>query len=171
MRVVRILRTVLLLLVLISNIACDRISKNIVREQLVSNERISLISKYLTLTRVENTGAFLSLGAELPKKIKILILTIIPLIVLGLAVVYLVKSTDMPGLALLGIAFAAGGGIGNIYDRLFYGSVTDFLNIDFVIFHTGIFNMADVSLMVGIFIFAVSILVTNKTKITNKAYE
>ena len=48
--------------------------------------------------------------------------------------------------------FIIGGGIGNIYDRFVYGSVTDFFHIDFVIFQTGIFNMADVSVMVGMFI-------------------
>ena len=50
------------------------------------------------------------------------------------------------------IGFIIGGGIGNIYDRFVYGSVTDFFHIDFVIFQTGIFNMADVSVMVGMFI-------------------
>ncbi len=46
--------------------------------------------------------------------------------------------------------FLIGGGIGNIYDRIVYGSVTDFLHMDFVLFRTGIFNLADVSIMVGI---------------------
>ena len=49
-----------------------------------------------------------------------------------------------------GICFLIGGGIGNIYDRIVYGSVTDFFHIDFVIFKTGIFNVADMSIMTGI---------------------
>ena len=48
-----------------------------------------------------------------------------------------------------GISCVIGGGIGNIYDRIQYGSVTDFLHIDLVVFQTGIFNMADVSIMTG----------------------
>ena len=47
--------------------------------------------------------------------------------------------------------FLIGGGLGNIFDRALYGSVTDFLHIDFGLFQTGIFNMADVSVMVGVF--------------------
>ena len=39
-----------------------------------------------------------------------------------------------------------------MYDRIIYGSVTDFLHIDFVIFQTGIFNLADVSIMAGMFL-------------------
>ncbi|CAD5293424.1 Lipoprotein signal peptidase (fragment) [Imperialibacter sp. EC-SDR9] len=55
-------------------------------------------------------------------------------------------------MTVLGICFMVGGGVGNIYDRLIYGSVTDFLHIDFVLFQTGIFNMADVSIMTGMFV-------------------
>jgi len=35
-----------------------------------------------------------------------------------------------------------GGGIGNVYDCILFGSVTDFLHLDFGIFRTGIFNFA-----------------------------
>ena len=44
-----------------------------------------------------------------------------------------------------------GGGIGNIYDRILHGSVTDFLYIDLGgVFHTGVFNVADLCITVGI---------------------
>ena len=59
----------------------------------------------------------------------------------------------------IGMCFLIGGGIGNIIDRLLYGSVTDFLHIDFGLFRTGIFNLADVSIMVGI-----GILIINSIK-------
>ena len=58
---------------------------------------------------------------------------------------------SLSNLTSLGICFVVGGGLGNIYDRLIYGSVTDFLHINFVIFQTGIFNMADVSIIAGTF--------------------
>ena len=59
----------------------------------------------------------------------------------------------------IGMCFLIGGGIGNIIDRLLYGSVTDFLHIDFGLFRTGIFNLADVSIMIGI-----GILIINSIK-------
>jgi signal peptidase II len=52
---------------------------------------------------------------------------------------------------MIGISFAIGGGLGNIYDRILFGSVTDFLYFDFVLFHTGIVNMADISVTIGFF--------------------
>ena len=66
------------------------------------------------------------------------------------ALVYLFMQKDLPQLAVIGWGFVIGGGIGNMYDRILYGSVTDFFYIDLGgIFHTGVFNMADVSIMVG----------------------
>lgn len=151
MKAKRLLRTLVILIILSSNVGCDQISKNIVRQRLDYNEQISVIKNYLTLTKVENTGAFLSIGRSLPNQLKILLLTIFPVIVLGLALFYLLTKNKASNLTVIGICFIVGGGIGNIYDRIVYGSVTDFLHIDFVIFETGIFNMADVSIMVGMF--------------------
>jgi signal peptidase II len=149
MKAKQILRTLVILTILSSNIGCDQISKNIVRQRINYNEQIGLINNYLTLTKIENTGAFLSVGQSLPAPIKILLLTILPLIVLGLAFIYLLTKKNLSNLTIIGICFIVGGGVGNIYDRVIYGSVTDFLHIDFVIFQTGIFNMADVSIMTG----------------------
>jgi signal peptidase II len=146
----RILKTLAIVTVLISNIGCDQISKSIVRERIGYDEQIILINNCFTLTKIENTGAFLSLGGTLPEPIKSLLLTILPLIALGFGCIYLMVKRNLSRLSLLGISFALGGGIGNVYDRAIYGSVTDFMHIDFYLFQTGIFNMADVSIMIGL---------------------
>ena len=140
-----------MVIILISNVGCDQISKNIVRKRIHYNEEISLMNNYLTLTKIENRGAFFSLGHSLPQPIKLLLLTILPTIALGLAFLYLLTKKNLTNMAIIGICFIIGGGIGNIYDRVVYGSVTDFLHIDFLIFQTAIFNMADVSIMTGVF--------------------
>jgi len=53
---------------------------------------------------------------------------------------------------LIGLCFVVGGGIGNVFDRIVHGSVTDFLHLDFGWVQTGIFNMADVSILIGFII-------------------
>ena len=151
MKVKKILRTLIILTILTSNIGCDQFSKSIVRQRIVYNEKINVIMDYLILTKVENTGAFLSIGHLLPQPLRMLLLTILPLIVLGIALFYLLTKKGLSNLTILGICFVVGGGVGNIYDRLVYGSVTDFLQMNFVIVRTGIFNMADVSIMAGMF--------------------
>ena len=136
---------------LISNISCDQISKNIVRQKIEYNTQINVIGKYLILNKVENTGAFLGLGNSIPRPIYKLLMILLPLIVMGYALYFLMKSNNVSKLLIIGISFAIGGGLGNIYDRILYGSVTDFLYFDFVLFHTGIVNMADISVTIGFF--------------------
>lgn len=148
MKANKLIRKSLILLILIFNIGCDQISKNIVRQNISYNERINVIDDFLIITKVENTGAFLSLGNSLPDSMRFLLLTIFPIIMLGIAFIYIqTKKLDL--FKMLGLAFIIGGGIGNLYDRLIFGSVTDFLFIDFGLLHTGIFNLADVSIMIG----------------------
>ena len=150
MKVKSVVKTLAIFAILIVNVGCDQISKNIVRQRIDYNERIRLVDDYLTLTKIENQGALLGLGQSLPQPVKTLLLTVLPLAALGLALLYLLSSRNLSKSMLLSICFIIGGGIGNIYDRLIYGSATDFLHIDFVLFETAIFNMADVSILVGV---------------------
>jgi signal peptidase II len=144
-----ILRAIVIFAILAINVGCDQISKSIARNRIEDHEQISVVDNYVTLMRVENTGAFLSLGNSLPKMVRFILLSLIPLAILGFGIGYLFTKKNLSKSMLLGFAFVIGGGIGNLYDRLVYGSVTDFMHIDFVIFQTGIFNMADVSIMTG----------------------
>ena len=151
----RILKTIGISLILLINIGCDQISKGLVRRKISYNQTISFIDNHLTLTKVENTGAFLSVGSALPDFVKFILLSGIPLLALAFGIVYLFTRKHLTITSRLALSFAIGGGIGNIHDRIMYGSVTDFLHIDFGIFQTGIFNMADVSIMVGMILFII----------------
>lgn len=144
------LRTILLLLMVALNVGCDQVSKEIIRDKVAYNETVSIIKGHFIITKVENTGAFLSTGNNLPPVIRVILLTIIPILVLGYGIFYLLYKTNLPKIVQIGLCFLIGGGIGNVYDRVVFGSVTDFLHIDFGIFRTGIFNLADVSILVGI---------------------
>jgi signal peptidase II len=152
MKAKKIVRNLFILILLTTNIGCDQISKCIVRQTIEYDQRTSLLGNFLTITKVENTGAFLSLGDQLPRIIYKILMIILPLIVLGYALYYLLTSNNLPRLLIFGICLVIGGGLGNVYDRIIYGSVTDFLHFDFVLFHTGIVNMADISLTMGFFV-------------------
>jgi signal peptidase II len=159
----KVFRYVLILFVLIANISCDQISKTIVREKMFHQEEISVLSDYFKLIKVENTGAFLSLGNTIPQPFKSLILSFLPLLFLTIAGVYVFTKKTLSLSRVIAISFVIGGGVGNIYDRLVHGSVTDFLHIDLGIVRTGIFNMADVSIMVGMVMLLIeSFIVQNK---------
>lgn len=144
------LKFAFLLIIVALNLGCDQFSKVIARKNIEPYEQITIIKDRFILTKVENTGAFLSAGSDLPNFVRIAVLTVLPILVLGYGLWFLYSNKHLPRLMQIGICFLVGGGIGNIYDRIVYGSVTDFLFMDFVLFRTGIFNLADVSIMVGI---------------------
>jgi len=162
MKVNKITRNILILILLIANVGCDQISKSIVRQRINQGEQINVIDHFVVLTKVENTGAFLSMGDSLPRLLYKFLMIVLPSIVLLYALYYLFTENNLSNLLTLGFCLIIGGGFGNIYDRILYNSVTDFLQFDFVIFHTGIVNIADISLTTGFFILMYEYLVKRR---------
>ena len=127
-------RNWILILLIFSNIGCDQISKKVVREQLNYDEQIFLMSDHLLLTKVENTGAFLSLGASLSPLIKKALLLGLPILGLSFMLFILLGNRKLERDMAISLSFIIGGGVGNLIDRFLYGSVTDFLHMDFEFF-------------------------------------
>jgi signal peptidase II len=115
-------------------------------------DQIGFLHNHFTLSRVDNTGAFLSLGDSLSGPLKVILLNILPMLAIVFGLFFILTRTNLNKVTLFGVILIVGGGFGNIYDRIVHGSVTDFMHINFVIFQTGIFNVADVSIMTGMFI-------------------
>lgn len=165
MRITRLIKVFFSLMVIFSNISCDQLTKEKVRNEISKNETIRVIDDNFILTNVENTGAAMGLGENLGPELKIIVLQILPLVVLLLMFLYIIIEKKVSKLNLVAVSFIIGGGIGNVYDRILYNSVTDFMYLEFGALHTGIFNMADVSVVVGtllILINAVASEINNK---------
>ncbi|MGA1227439.1 MAG: signal peptidase II [Tamlana sp.] len=155
-------RSVCITLVIVFTIAIDQISKVLVRANIVgqtetrASERIPLIGDAFILMNIENEGAFLGMGSELNSTLKIILLLIIPILVLGFVLWHIIKDKNLDNWSLFAFSSIIGGGIANIFDRIVYGSVTDFFFIDLGgIFKTGIFNMADLSVTTGMIILVI----------------
>ena len=159
----KIPRLILILLIIALNIGCDQITKKMARNQIQYHETIEIIGQNLILTKVENTGAFLGVGSSLSPTLNLIILKLLPTIVMTVLLIYILRNQRLSMISLYGLSFILGGGIGNLYDRIVYGSVTDRVHIDFEIFRTGIFNMADVSVMVGMGLILLEQLLAKKT--------
>lgn len=162
MKANKVLRALLIVVILISTFSIDQVTKRIVRQQIEYGERINVIGDYLILTKVENTGAFLGMGDSIPRPLYKVLMILIPLLVIGYTIFYLIKREDLSTWLVIGISLILGGGLGNIYDRILYGSVTDFLYFDFIIFHTGVVNMADIFVTTGFFLVLFAIYINRK---------
>lgn len=138
------------IVLVVLNIGCDQISKDAVRKNVAPNDYIQILDDNFILTNVENTGAMLGFGQNFPPILKIVLFQVLPILVLLLLLFRMLRKTNMNTGAIIAFAFVIGGGIGNLIDRVAYGSVTDFFQIKLGVLKTGIFNMADVSVTIGV---------------------
>jgi signal peptidase II len=102
----------------------------------------TIIPGVLALCHVENTGAAFSLGLGASP-----LFVVLALAVLVVSMIWVFRER-LPLCLVVSVAFVAGGGAGNMVDRLISGSVTDFLATTFIDFP--IFNVADVCVTCGI---------------------
>ncbi len=150
-------RYLLITIIVFLSISFDQISKIWVRNNFESYSEKSIIGDLFTLIKVENTGAFLGMGSELSEIPRILLLIIFPVVVLISITLYTYIDKTLDKLSIIGFSLIIGGGIANIFDRIVFGSVTDFLYINLGgIFKTGIFNIADLSVTTGMILILIS---------------
>ncbi len=143
-------RNVFIVILIVFNIAIDQITKVIVRANIKLTEVIEVIGDKFILTNVYNEGAFLGMGSDMNQTLKTIFLAILPVLVLGYVIYYIIKNKDLDRLSLIAFCCIIGGGIANVFDRIVFKKVTDFFFIDLGgIFKTGIFNVADMSVTAG----------------------
>lgn len=141
-------------LVLLACVGCDHAAKQAAEQWLGDSGRILLFGGVVQLQLVANPGAFLSLGAELPEALRQLVLMgFVPLMLV--AVGWLVfRSPSASRAQALAFGLIAGGGFANWFDRIRGdGSVTDFVSLGLGPLRTGIFNLADVAIVLGLLLF------------------
>jgi signal peptidase II len=141
-------KVIVLCVLVATTIGCDRVTKHIARTSLDGAPSRSFLADTVRLVYAENTGGFLSLGADLAPAARTVIFTIGTGLVLVATLAAAVRlDWTVWQLVALGLMFA--GGASNWIDRVARGTVVDFLNVGFGSLRTGIFNVADVALMVG----------------------
>ncbi|MDD3014099.1 MAG: signal peptidase II [Candidatus Gastranaerophilales bacterium] len=133
---------------LIAILVCiiDQISKYLVSSRLFFAQNISLIDKYLSITKVYNTGAAFSLFENGTK----LLIFFSIVVSIALIIYILKKNNKLEPPLLIAWGLILGGTIGNLADRILLGYVIDFIRLDFINFP--IFNIADISINLGAFL-------------------
>lgn len=149
----RITRTALIAVLILFNVGCDQKTKQIAKSHLNPHEVSNYFFDTFRIIYAENEGAFLSAGSELEGIWQIILLKILPVIMLVTLLAYTIFSRSLNTYQTVALSFILGGGFSNIIDRLTYGKVIDFMNMGIGNLRTGIFNFADLSIMLGITIF------------------
>ena len=134
-------------LVVFSIFLLDRISKIYViylDKKILGSEIFS--SKYLNITLIWNEGiAFGLLNFEKNYLYNILTIFILTVIIL---ILFMIIKTE--GLKKFSLLLILGGALGNIFDRIFYKAVPDFIDFHIGNFHWFIFNIADIFISLGV---------------------
>jgi signal peptidase II len=156
----RIIQIAVILLIVALNVACDQLTKSWARSEVKGKPTREVVGTFFLLTYAENEGAFLGFGSQIPQPFRAILLSLVPAfcLVAGLLYVFLSKKMAIP--EMISIACIIGGGIGNIYDRIFNnGLVTDFMNLGIGPVRTGIFNFADLSILFGVILLLLYIVI------------
>lgn len=130
---------------LVAVILLDQLTKWGIQSTIDLNESIEIIPGFFSLTYVHNTGAAWSMLEG--KMVFFYIITIIFLI----GMVYFYRTLDKNDwLSRIGVVLMIAGALGNFVDRLFLQYVRDFLDFIILEYDFPVFNVADISLCVGV---------------------
>ena len=152
----KIILILMALVVIAANVGCDQASKEYARKHFKGKPNISIGKDLLIIVYAENSGGFLSLGARIKQPYKSLVMIIVPVFAIALAMIFILTGKYLTKLELFLLCSVLGGGISNIYDRVMHnGYVTDFLNVGIGPIRTGIFNLADMTILFGLIVLVI----------------
>jgi signal peptidase II len=134
-------------------VVIDRITKGYIRSAFTAFDVTPVIPGFFNIVHTENPGAAFGIFADSPSAWSSMLLGAVSLVVMAVIGVMLWKPrpTPMqaPGLVSVGLALVFGGAFGNVWDRLFRGTVTDFLQVFIGSYEFPSFNAADSAITVG----------------------
>ncbi len=119
----------------------DQVTKFLVRQGLSFHETITL-APFLNIVHVENRGAAFGMFADLSNVFFITVGGIAGMVIVGLMIK--ARRERFP------LALLLGGAVGNLIDRVLFGTVTDFIDVHVGAYHWPAFNVADSALTLGV---------------------
>jgi signal peptidase II len=168
LRRISLKKILILLIILLACVGCDQGTKYTARHFLADRPTLTYMGDTFRLEYAENSGGFLSVGARLPGKLRqAVFITLVSLFLIGL-LFFTLYNKEFNTLAVSSGALIISGGFSNLIDRVINkGLVIDFMNVGIGPIRTGIFNVADMAIMTGIFMLAVFYIKNHHNKSVN----
>lgn len=130
----------------------DILSKILVKNFLLLGHKNKIIDNFFYITYVKNTGAAWSIFSSVT-----ILITIITLIIVAILIYYIINHT-LNKIETVSYALILGGAIGNLLNRIMYGYVIDFLDFKIFNYDYPIFNIADISIVIGVFLLIIAMI-------------
>ena len=128
----------------------DILSKNFIQKKIIYGEQVEITS-FVSLVHFQNTGAAFSFLSDQGGWQRYFLIAISLLAVLYIP--WLINQYKKNILIVIGLLLILGGAIGNLYDRISYGYVIDFIYLHFAEFYWPAFNVADSAISLGVLLF------------------
>jgi signal peptidase II len=127
-------------------VVIDQITKVFIMQKFFLHETL-VVTPFFNLVRVHNTGAAFSMLADAGGWQRTLFIAIA--VAASVWVVWLLRRHPQQTLFCLSLGFILGGAVGNLIDRVLYGSVVDFVQVHYAGYFFPAFNVADSAITCG----------------------
>jgi signal peptidase II len=140
-------------------VTLDRVSKLYIRSSYAEWDITVVIPHVFNIVHAENPGAAFSMLASAPPIVRAILLVGVSLLVMTIVGVMLWRLPKNAGAVMsTSLALVFGGAFGNLWDRIFRGSVTDFLQVFIGSYEFPAFNVADSAITIGAALLVIDLL-------------
>jgi signal peptidase II len=129
--------------------ALDRITKRIIESRMSVFDTHTVIPGFFDIVHARNRGAAFSMFADSTSPLRPFFLIGLSLAALILVAGILRKASTLDKATAIGLSLILGGALGNVFDLIVSGSVTDFLDFYIGSLHWPAFNVADSAIVIG----------------------
>jgi signal peptidase II len=142
--------------------ALDRLTKQIIEAHISAFDIHPVIPGFFDIIHARNRGAAFSLFADSTSAWRPVFLIGLSLVALVLVAGILRNASRLDKATAIGLSLILGGAMGNVFDRIVSGAVTDFLDFYIGDLHWPAFNLADSAIVIGSGLLLLSLLRPNK---------
>ena len=145
-------------LLVVLTVLFDRWTKAFIQSRYILNESASVIDGFFNITYVRNTGVAFGIFSSVSSPSKSIVLSLFTALAAVFVVIYSMRSPARNRVLQLALGFILGGALGNLYDRISYGYVIDFIELYYRNYHWPSFNIADSAISTGVVLLAFEII-------------
>ncbi|MSV28850.1 MAG: signal peptidase II [Bryobacterales bacterium] len=127
----------------------DRVTKWIIQSRFSAFDTVPVIPGFFDIIHAENRGAAFSMFADSSSPLRAILLIGVSAVAMGVVAAMLWNASKLDRATAFGLSLIFGGAMGNVFDRIVRGSVTDFLDFYIGSLHWPAFNVADSAIVVG----------------------
>jgi signal peptidase II len=144
-RLSRLLSVVIAIVVFLG----DQATKALVESSIPEHSVVPVLPHFLNLTHTKNAGAAFGLFSESPAPWKTVMLIVVSGALLSTVVAIVWRSRHLQWETTVGLALILGGALSNLFDRIRFGRVVDFIDVYYRSYHWPTFNLADSAIVMG----------------------